>query len=522
MTMARIVLIHPRFEHSYWGLEYALPIVGKKANVPVAALPLLAAVTPNNHDIRIIDEAVESINYEELMNADIVGLTGMSVQRFRMKEILIELKRRELFTVVGGAWVTVQEEYFEGLADAIFVGEAEETWPAFLEDWENQKWKSRYEQINKTDMTKVPVPRYDLLDMKSYFSGSLQISRGCPFLCEFCDIIVTFGRRPRLKTSSQVRSELDALRTHGMRSVFIVDDNLIGNKQAIKPILREIVAYQQAYKFPFRFFTEATLDLAEDEELLMLMAQANIDAVFIGIESPNEEALKETRKYQNIRPSAGTMLERINRIQKAGLEVYAGMIVGFDNDDPSIFAAQKAFIEQSSIVEVMLGMLYALPKTPLHARLMQERRLDLEDKSPFGTNVIPVRMTRQELTSGYVKTMREIHESASFFGRVDHLYLDKIVDKQGLGSTIYLKGHPVFALKMNFRYLIGCALLFLRLMRHVESQPLRCEYRLRIWRFIRACPEPLMILKYIAKCAFHYHAYRLTENLREGRMVSTM
>ncbi|MGA9488965.1 MAG: cobalamin-dependent protein, partial [Mycobacterium sp.] len=228
--MADIVLLNPRFEESYWGLEHALPLLGKKCNLPTACLPLLAALTPAGHSVSIVDENVEPIDYDRLAKADIVGLTGMTVQRARMLEILRELKTRDVCTIVGGPWVTVQEDYFEGLADAIFIGEAETTWPQFLEEWAEGRHRYRYEQAEPTDMTQLPVPRYDLLKTKDYLFGSVQFSRGCPFQCEFCDIIVTFGRRPRLKTSAQVIAELEAMRKQHLKMAFIVDDNLIGNK----------------------------------------------------------------------------------------------------------------------------------------------------------------------------------------------------------------------------------------------------------------------------------------------------
>ena len=338
--MARIALINPRFDVSFWGHEHAMRIVGKRANTPVASLPLLAALTPDEHEVILIDENVEALDYDFLATMDLVGVTGMSVQRGRMKDILHELKRRACFTVVGGPWVTVQEDYFGDLADVIFVGEAEETWPAFLREWQERRWRHRYEQSTKSDMTRVPTPRFDLLKMREYLYASIQISRGCPFLCEFCDIIVTFGRLPRLKTSAQVLAELESLRLLKVSQVFIVDDNLIGNKQAIKAVLRDVIAYQQVHGYPFHFFTEATLDLAEDKELMRLMTDANIEAVFIGIESPNEASLNETKKHQNVRPAAGSMLDRIQTIQRAGIEVSCGMIVGFDHDDATIFPAQ--------------------------------------------------------------------------------------------------------------------------------------------------------------------------------------
>ncbi len=210
----------------------------------------------------------------------------MSVQRFRMKEILAELKRRGCFTVVGGPLVTVQEDYFEGLADVIFIGEAEETWPQFLNEWKQGLHQYRYEQIEKSDMSKVPTPRFDKLKMRHYAYGSMQISRGCPFQCEFCDIIVTFGRRPRLKTTEQIIAELEALRAERMKIVFIVDDNLIGNRKEIKKILREIADWQLRNAFPLTLFTEASIDLADDAELMELMVEANFIAVFVGVESP--------------------------------------------------------------------------------------------------------------------------------------------------------------------------------------------------------------------------------------------
>jgi len=292
--MARIALINPRFEVSYWGLERVMPITGKRATMPVSALPLLAALIPASDSVTLIDENVEEIDYSVLEQMDLIGLTGMVVQRFRMKEILAELKRRGKFVVVGGAWVTVQEDYFGDLADVIFVGEADESWPDFLREWCTGTWQKRYEQPTKTDMSKLPTPRFDLLKVDRYQSGSMQISRGCPFLCEFCDIIVTFGRRPRMKTIEQVIAELDALRALGILSVFIVDDNFIGNKQVIKGILRELIKYQEVKGYPFRFFTEASLDLAEDDEMMRLMTEVK-----------REQTLKPGARVVDVNPGEG-------------------------------------------------------------------------------------------------------------------------------------------------------------------------------------------------------------------------
>jgi radical SAM superfamily enzyme YgiQ (UPF0313 family) len=373
--MANIVIINPRFDMSFWGLEHCMPLFGKRANLPVACLGLLAALVPDHHDVTLIDENVEDIDFDRLGEADLVCLTGMSIQGRRMGEIIEEVKARGVMIAVGGPMATVEPEQLEGLADVLFLGEADETWPQFLREWENGTHKSRYEQHEKTDMTRLPLPRVDLLKADRYMFGSMQISRGCPFTCEFCDIIVTFGRRPRLKTSAQVLAELESFRQAGLKILFVVDDNLIGNKKAIKPILRDIVAWQQERAYPLTLFTEASLDLAEDEELMQLMGLANFQSVFIGIETPNEDSLRETKKHQNVRPNAGTLLERVHRVQQHGIDVWCGMIVGFDHDDPSIFEVMPEFLADARISAALIGMLYAIPTTPLYDRLKKEGRL---------------------------------------------------------------------------------------------------------------------------------------------------
>jgi radical SAM superfamily enzyme YgiQ (UPF0313 family) len=512
--MPRIVFIVPRFEVSYWGQEYAMPFVGKRANMPTAAFPLLAALTPPDFEISIVDENVEAINYDDVAQADIVGITGMSVQRSQMRQILTELRSRGVFTVVGGPWVTVQEDYFGELADVIFIGEAEETWPRFLSDWKQGKHQTRYEQEQKSDMTKVPVPRFELLKMHHYLYGNIQFSRGCPFQCEFCDIIVTFGRRPRMKTSQQVLAELEALRARGMTTAFIVDDNLIGNKKAIKELLRELIDYQNANGFPFRFFTEASLDLAEDAELMRLMVDANITGVFIGIESPNEKALKETKKFQNVRP-VGTLLERVRRIQDAGMEVTCGMIVGFDNDDADIFEAQRRFIQDARIIHAMLGMLTAIPKTPLHERLAREGRLDPADVNEFGTNIIPVQMTREELREGFVRVFHALNEPKAYFERVEALYLKGRLG-WGKALTRYWRRHPLQALKKQIMNAVKAGVLFWRLMRDIPEEELKAEYRRRFLRILCSRPNPALVLHLLGKITSHYHAYTMARQMVSG------
>ena len=519
--MADIVFINPRFEVSYWGLEHALPLLHKRANLPAACLPLLAALTPAEHAVTIVDENVEALDYDRLARADIVALTGMSVQRARMCEILTELKNRGAFTVVGGPWVTVREDYFGALADVIFVGEAEETWPQFLREWQAGLHQRRYEQAEKTDMTTLPVPRYDLLKMRHYLYGSVQFSRGCPFQCEFCDIIVTFGRRPRLKTSAQVLRELEALLAQGLDTAFIVDDNLIGNKQAIKVVLRSVIAWQEARGYPLTFFTEASLDLADDPELLQLMVDANISTVFVGIESPNEESLRETKKYQNVRKD-GTSIGRVHAIQNAGLDVWCGMILGFDHDDATIFAAQREYIQEARVLHAMVGMLAAIPKTPLHARLAAEGRLDEEREAEFGTNVIPARMSREELRDGYVQLLRELYEPTAYFDRLDDLFLrGKFRFSQTRAA--YWRRHPWSWLKGNATHLARSVLIFWQLMRGVPEPALRREYRRRIARLLRTRRDPVVIFVYLVKCVVHYHLHVMVRamSMRRHHVVNT-
>jgi radical SAM superfamily enzyme YgiQ (UPF0313 family) len=509
--MADIVIINPRFNASYWGLEHALPLFGKRANLPVACLPLLAALTPDEHRITLLDENVAPLDFDRIARADIVGVTGMIVQRFRMREILEELKSRGAFTVVGGPWITVSEDYFGDLVDVIFVGEAEDTWPLFLRQWETGEYQQRYEQKEKTDMSRVPCPRYDRLDASQYMFGSIQISRGCPFQCEFCDIIVTFGRRPRLKTSEQVIAELEAMRAQKIEMAFIVDDNLIGNKRAIKPVLDDIARWQRDNGYPFIFFTQASIDLADDEEILQVLVDANIQSVFIGVESPNEASLLETKKLQNLR-SGGSMADKIIRIQAAGIEVWTGMIVGFDNDDETIFDAQVKFLDDARVVHAMFGMLTAIPKTPLYDRLLADDRLDLDDSPAYGTNVVPLRMTRETLRDGYIATMQRLNDVNAYFDRVDRLYHD-LDFKFNKAQRAYWRRHPLNWLKAQSKTLIRSAVLYRRLMRQVDDPQLRDEYRRRIAKLWRRRREPAALFIYLIKCAMHYHYHIMVRDM---------
>jgi radical SAM superfamily enzyme YgiQ (UPF0313 family) len=417
-----ICLINPKFEPSYWGFDYALPLYpgDKRCTMITGALPTLAGLVPAPHKVTIIDENVEDIDFESLRKFDIVGVTGMIVQKKREKEILLRLKEMGIYAIVGGPYATVDRDYFDrdNLAKVLFSGEAETTWPKFIEDFAaGRPTQTFYEQPDRTDMTTVPRPRYDLLKVDRYGSGALQFSRGCPFQCEFCDIIVTFGRKPRTKKPEQVLAELDDMVKAGFHSVFIVDDNFIGNKKAAKELLEHLVAWQEKNSYPVRLSTEASVNLADDPRLLELMYKANFRHVFMGIESPRTASLLEAKKLQNTH--GDSLQAKLARVQNAGIDIHAGFIVGFDSDDHAIFEDQYRFIQDNGILLAMVGMLGAIPKTPLYDRLKKEGRL-IEDEP--NCNFHPKQMSREELMQGYWKLLERLYSPESFLDRYFHSY----------------------------------------------------------------------------------------------------
>jgi radical SAM superfamily enzyme YgiQ (UPF0313 family) len=512
--MADIVIVNPRFNTSFWGMEHCMGMLGKRANLPVACLPLLAALVPAHHQVTIVDENVEVLDFERLARADMVCVTGMSVQGARLREILTDLKQRNVFTVVGGPMATVEPEELEDLADVIFVGEADTTWPQFIEEWQSGMHAHRYEQREKTDMSTLPLPRLELLKSQHYMFGSMQISRGCPFTCEFCDIIVTFGRKPRLKSAEQVLAELDAYYRAGTRIVFVVDDNLIGNKKAIKPMLREIAKWQEAHAYALTLFTEASLDLAEDEELMRLMGQAGFQSVFIGIESPDEASLKETKKLQNVRERAGTIVERVRRIQDHGLDVWCGMIVGFDNDKPQAFDVLPGFLAETRIAHALIGLLHAIPTTPLFDRLRLEGRLnDDAGSEAFGTNVIPLGMSPAALRDGLIRAMHESYSADAYFGRLDALFIEGRF-KFAVHHLPYWRTHRLAWAKSCVENYVMFAVLAARLVRGVGDRGTTQRFRTQLLRAFKARMfEPQLLFTYAVKTVMHHHYAAITKSL---------
>jgi radical SAM superfamily enzyme YgiQ (UPF0313 family) len=514
MKRLKICLINPKFEPSYWGFDYALPLYpgDKKCTMITGALPHLAGLTPN-HQVYLLDENVEEIDFEFLKGFDIVGVTGMVVQRDRMREILGVLREMGIFAVVGGAYASVDEPFFEGLCDVVFSGEADETWPEFVECFATEKpYKRFYKQENPTDMTRLPKARFDLLKVQRYASGSLQFSRGCPFLCEFCDIIVTFGRRPRMKRPEQVLVELDEMREAGFFSCFIVDDNFIGNKKAAKELLRCIIPWQQKHGYPLRLTTEASVNLADDPELLELLYQANFRSVFIGIETPRMASLKETKKFQN---TVGDSLEaKMARIQNAGLDISAGFIVGFDNDDETIFEDQFRFIQDNGILLAMVGMLAAVPKTPLFARLQKEGRLRLDDAN---CNIVPKQMTPAELQQGYWKLLHRLYTPQAFLDRYLKIYQypefrrrrKEMLARANENNTMQALGYGLILWWNLF-----CALLKDGSLKQVGGVYLRYFFK-QTRRYQRGI---FGFAQFMNRCVTHWHFYKFTREGTAGRL----
>ncbi|HKB04481.1 MAG TPA: B12-binding domain-containing radical SAM protein, partial [Gemmataceae bacterium] len=444
---------------------------------------------------------------------DIVGVTGMNVQKVRLREILVRLREMGVFTAVGGPLVSVQEEFFAGLCDVVFVGEAETTWPQFLDDYARGRCTQvRYEQAEPTDMTRAPRPRYDLLKVDRYASGALQYSRGCPFQCEFCDIIVIYGRKPRVKEPDQLVAELDDMRRAGFHSAFIVDDNFIGNMKKAKALLEKVIPWMEEHEYPLRLTTEASINLADHPDLMELMYLANFRSVFVGIETPRLESLKETKKFQNAR---GDSLDaKLARIQNAGLDVNAGFIVGFDNDDEGIFEDQYRFIQGNGITLAMVGMLQAIPKTPLYARLQREGRLIPDDPN---CNFVPRRMSREELRAGYWGLLKRLYSPEAFLDRYFQVYRHAeylrrraaICAKAGEGKRL-----PTLA--------YGLALLWSLFWTLVRDGSLlsvgRVYLRYFVKRNLRYRRDVVGFTQFVNRCVTHWHFYKFTREVTRGRL----
>jgi radical SAM superfamily enzyme YgiQ (UPF0313 family) len=509
-----ICLINPRFEPSYWGFNYALPLYpgDKRSTMINGALPTVAALC-GDHQVRLLDENVEDIDWEFLRQCDLVGITGMNVQKARCRELLLRLRELHIFTAVGGPLVSVQEEFFADLCDVRFVGEAETTWPQFLDAFaRGQPTERRYEQTEPTDMTRVPRPRYDLLKVSRYATGALQYSRGCPYQCDFCDIIVIYGRRPRVKEPQQLLAELEDMRRVGFHSAFIVDDNFIGDKRKAKALLKELIGWMEQRHFPLQLITEASIDLADDPELLDLMYRANFRSVFIGIETPRREGLQQAGKLHNLR--GDSLSAKLARIQNAGLDINGGFIVGFDSDDPTIFEDQFRFIQDNGITLAMVGMLQAIPRTPLYERLQREQRLIDHDPN---CNFIPKQMTREELRQGYWDLVGRLYTPQAYLERYLRVfqfpeYLRRraeICRRAGEGKKLPTLGYGLILL-----WSLGWALWRAGALTSVGR--VYVNYFCR--RYLKYRRDIIGFAQYMNRCVTHWHFYQFTREVVAGRI----
>jgi len=416
----KILLVYSRYPDTFWSFRHALKFVFKKASFPPLGLLTVAAMLPEEWEKKLVDLNTTALTDKDLKWADYVFISAMVAQQDSAREVINRCKRLGTKIVAGGPLFSCgYEEFgFDGIDHLIF-GEAENILPPFLEDLERGCAKHIYKSEEFPDIRKTPVPLWSLINMKKYQMMSIQYSRGCPFNCEFCDIIILNGHRPRTKDRSQVVAELDALYDMGWRGgVFFVDDNFIGNKRKLKSeTLPAIIKWTEEKKHPFSFFTEASINLADDEELMRLMGEAGFDMVFVGIESPNEESLVECNKLQN---KNRDLLAAVKKMQSYGLQVQGGFIVGFDSDPLSIFKSQIEFIQKSGIVTAMVGVLMAPPGTRLYKRLKGENRLlpgGTGDNTDGSTNFIP-KMGHETLARGYKHVVDTIYAPKQYYERI--------------------------------------------------------------------------------------------------------
>ncbi len=431
----KVLLVYPEIPATYWSFKYSMPFIGKKGALPPLGLMTVAAMIPDRYELKLIDMNIHPLKEADIIAAEMVFISAMIIQKQSFDHV-VELCRRHGKTVVaGGPYPSSSHASIQGI-DHFILNEAEDLISGFFQDIENGCAKKMYDSPLKPDITKTPVPRFDLLNVNDYNSMALQFSRGCPYNCEFCDIIEMFGRKPRTKLPGQFLQELDRVYETGFTGgLFIVDDNFIGNRRKVKELLREIIEWQEERSYPFNFFTEASIDMAGDDELLDLMETAGFDMVFIGIETPDRETLMATGKSHNTKSD---LIESVRKIQMRGIEVTAGFIVGFDNDKEDIFTRQTAFIQNAAIPVAMTGLLLALPGTRLFRRLTEEGRI-LADSGgnnthDFEINFTPV-MPVHSLIKGYREIISSIYSPRHYYSRCLRL-LKEFPKIKSLSSSI--------------------------------------------------------------------------------------
>ncbi|MBI2566573.1 MAG: B12-binding domain-containing radical SAM protein [Candidatus Schekmanbacteria bacterium] len=502
----KVYLVNPRYPDTFWGFRHVNDLNGMQYCIANLSVPTVAALTPADVEVEICDENVEAVDFET--DAEIIGLTSFNIQSNRAFEIAAEFRKRGKLVVMGGPYATLVPQHCRDHVDVLFVGEAELTWPRFLQEYRAGTYSNLYEQVEKVDIKDTPIPRWDLMKIDRYGSVGVQTTRGCPFNCEFCDIIVMLGRKVRTKTVEQVMAELrflqPLLERAGREDIFFTDDNFIGNKKFAKELLKEIISFNNSLSRKIHFMTELTITLANDEDLLDLLVQANFTRVFVGIESPRTESLNEVAKVQNTR---WDMERSIEKIQSHGIFIWAGMIVGFDHDDVHVFREMFDFIQKNKIIGSITGPLSAPINTPLWQRLREEGRLIDDTWSDHGsTNIIPKNMTRQQLYAGYHWIMAEQYTYENYtqrlLGMIDLLPADRPVRTRGLPTWKQVK----------------------TLLKTLRYYALTTDWRRQrmFWKVIVAClrRKPAYLDEVLSHVIVHKHMYRHTERLTEGFVVA--
>ncbi len=414
----KVLLVNPKCTATFWSFKHAMRFASGKAACPPLGLLTIAGMLPREWDLRLVDMNLRKLRDRDIREADLVMVGAMMIQRDSAVEVLARCRKLGRKTVAGGPLFTSNPGDFSGLADYLVLNEAEITLPPFLEDLRNGRPQGIYASSDFADLAETPLPRWDLVNPRDYQTLMVQYSRGCPFNCEFCDITNLFGRVPRVKSPGQILHELDALYELGWKGqVFFVDDNFIGNRREVRKVLKELVTWAEARNHPFNFLTEASVNLADDDDLIDLMVRSGFDSVFVGLETPNEESLLECGKKQNC---GRNLMDAIKKIQRSGMQVLGGYIVGFDSDDETIFSRQIKFIQESGVVTAMVGLLNAAPNTRLWNRLKSENRLlpgATGDNTDGTINFIP-RMELDVLVEGYRNIVRTIYSPRRYYQRV--------------------------------------------------------------------------------------------------------
>lgn len=416
-TVMNVLLVSPQTPDTFWSFKHVLRFVSKKSTFPPLGLLTVAAMLPREWQLKVVDLNVTPLGEADLRRADVVMISAMLVHETSVREVVARCAALGKRVVAGGPLFTTGHESFPEIQHFV-LGEAEELMPQLVADLVSGRVQKIYQAATRPGMALSPAPRWDLIDLKNYVTMAVQFSRGCPFDCEFCDIIVMNGRTPRTKAPAQVIAELEILRARGWKDmVFLVDDNFIGNKARTRELLHEMIAWRQRTKPAMGFFTEASINLADDAELRALMVQAGFRKVFVGIETPDANALVECRKVQN---QGRDLVAAVQTLQRDGLQVMGGFIVGFDSDQPDIFKRQFDFIQRSGVVTAMVGLLSALPKTRLYQRLQQEGRLEAKStgNNTDATLNFKPKLNKEFLQAGYRELMKKLYEPGAYYQRI--------------------------------------------------------------------------------------------------------